>query len=213
MIDVIFPKNNENEFLNVAEKLGIKKLCFAYPLKEFNKVEKKPGFFYAVVAEPDELRKIKHADLVIVKNSPGNRAVFESKKADMLFELENNPVNDFMHHRNSGLNQVLCAIAHKNKVVVAFSFNSILNSREPARELGRMMQNAMLCRKYKVDMAVVSFATTPYEMRDLNDLAAFARLIGVQNAKHSLNVIQQKILSNRKKQSPNYIQEGVKLVR
>lgn len=206
MIDIVFPKNNEQEFIKIAEKLGTKKLCFAYNFNEFNKIEKKPGFFYAVIARPDELRKIKNADLVIVKSSPENRKVLESKRVDILFELENDPAKDFMHHRNSGLNQVLCAIAHKNKVIIAFSFNSILNSREPAKILGRMMQNAMLCRKFKVETAVASFATTPYEMRSLNDMKAFAAVAGLSRASAS---IHEKIQKNRKKQSPGYISEGV----
>lgn len=206
MIDIVFPKNNEAEFIKIAGKIGTKKLCFAYPMNEFNKVEKNPGFFYAVIAKPDELRKIKHADLVIVKSSPENRKVLESKRVDILFELEDNPAKDFMHHRNSGLNQVLCAIAHKNKTIIAFSFNSILNSREPAKVLGRMMQNAMLCRKFKVEMAVASFATTPYELRSLNDLKAFGAVAELSRASTALH---DKILKNKKKQLPGYISEGV----
>jgi RNase P/RNase MRP subunit p30 len=67
----------------------------------------------------------------------------------------------------------------------------------------------VLCRKYNADIAVASFAAEPWEMRGLNDLEAFARIIGIHDAKASLSAIEKKILTNRKRQSPNYIAEGV----
>ena len=168
MMDLVFPKQNEKEFIKIAEKLNIKNLCFVYPLKEFDKIEKiknpKVSLYFGTILRLGELRKLKKpVDLAVVKNSNKNRKVLEIKKADVLFDLENHNREDFIHHRNSGLNQVLCNIANKNKVIIGFNFNSVLKSESVQRGLilGRMMQNVKLCRKYKVGMAVASFSTSP----------------------------------------------------
>ena len=222
MMDLVFPKQNENEFIKIAEQLNIKNLCFVYPLKEFDKIEKiknsKITLYFGTILKPNELRKLKKpAELVVVKDSNKNRKVLESKGIDVLFDLENHKRKDFIHHRNSGLNQVLCNLANKNKIIIGFNFNSVLKS-EPVQcstILGRMMQNVRLCRKYKIDMITASFATSPYEMRSLHDLRAFARLIGMQpgEANNSVKILHERIQKNKRKQSPGYVAEGLEIIK
>ncbi len=215
MIDLVFPKNNEKEFVRIAEKLGIKNICFVYSLKDFEqrtKVNTKINIYSGLLVNPSELRRVrKPVDLIICRAQDDNRVVLENRAVDMVFGLENHSHKDFLHHRNSGLNQVLAVIAGQNRKVIAMDFNSVLNS-EPAqcaRILGRMMQNAMLCRKYKADIAVASFATEPYEMRGQKELEAFARILGITDAKGALTAISSKILENQKRRSPGYIAEGI----
>lgn len=102
------------------------------------------------------------------------------------FELQEH--KDFLHQRASGLNHVLCQIATKKNVHVAFSFNTILNTTGPERSkiLGRMMQNIALCKKYKTPVRIGSFATQPYEMRSSNDLSALFAQLGLQEAKKAM---------------------------
>jgi RNase P/RNase MRP subunit p30 len=45
-------------------------------------------------------------------------------------------------------------------------------------------------------------------MRSQSELEAFARIIGVSDAKASLNALHRKILANRKRQLPGYIADG-----
>jgi RNase P/RNase MRP subunit p30 len=218
MIDVVFPQNNEKEFARIAEKLGIKNLCFVYSQKDFlsaKQVDTKIKIYKGLILKPGEARKAKGADIIIVKAGDDNRCLLENKSIDLLFDLENHSHKDFLHHRNSGLNQVFCAIANKSRTIILMDFNTVLKSDRIhcARIMGRMMQNVRLCKKYKVDLAIASFAAEPHEMRDLNDLAAFGRILGVSDAKGALTAVHRRILLNKKKQSPDYIMEGIERVR
>ena len=113
-----------------------------------------------------------------------------------------------MKSRDSGLNQTLCKLASKNKIVIGFNFSDVLNSNgiERSNLLGKMMQNVKLCRKYKVKMIVGSFASRWQELRSERDLMAFGREIGIEkvNNKDAIS-----FLKNKK----DYIAEGVTIVK
>ncbi len=118
-----------------------------------------------------------------------NRKLLENKKLDILVSPEKTRKKDFIHHRNSGLNQVLCKLAKKNNIAIGISFNDILKSKEKDKLIGRIMQNIRLCRKYKVKMVLASFATNKFEMRDARDLISLGVCFGMNpgEAKKALN--------------------------
>ena len=132
--------------------------------------------------------------MVLVQNSEKNREVLESGKADILFDLEAQNKRDFMHHRASGLNHILCTFAKKNDLKIGLSFSSILKSSDRHQLVGRMSQNIKLCRKYKVKMCIASFAKKPYEMRSPNDLMSLFETIGMhpKEAKDSFKAVFRK---------------------
>jgi|TARA_B100002003_G_C13904225_1_gene440384 RNase P/RNase MRP subunit p30 len=122
----------------------------------------------------------KEKELIVVEaNEKILRNVFENKDIDIIIGLEKLEDKDSLHHRNSGLNQVLCNLAKKNKISVGFNFNDVLNSKEQGKLIGRMMQNAKLCKKYKVNVVLGSFAKDKYDLRLRKDLEVFGRLIGI----------------------------------
>jgi len=129
----------------------------------------------------DLKKRISNAkELVAVKaNENLSREIFENKKVDIVVGLEDIDEKDNLHYRKSGLDHVLCGLANKNKISIGFSFSDVLNAKDRGRVIGRMMQNAMLCKKYKVNVVVGSFAKDKYEIRLRNDLEAFGRLIGI----------------------------------
>ena len=96
--------------------------------------------------------------IVIGGDEKKNRKAVEDKNVDILLSPEKNREKDFMHSRDSGLNQVLCKLAKKNKVAIGFNFNDVLMSKNRSVILGKMMQNVRFCRKYKVKMVIVSGA-------------------------------------------------------
>jgi len=154
-----------------------------------------------ILADFNEISQAKkYRSLVLVKNSEKNRDVLEKSKADVLFDLERQSKNDFLHHRASGLNHILCNLANKNKIIIGFSFNSILNSKNMAQILGRISQNIKLCRKYKVKMSIASFAKNAYEMRSTHDLVSLFLVLGMhqKEAKDSLKNALERIMSNSK---------------
>ena len=202
-IDVVFPDNNEREFISIASKLGYNSLCFVYKFDK-NKIAKykeliknqqkntKLKLYLGILAEFNEINKAKkHADLILVQNSEKNREVLEKSKADILFDLETQNKRDFIHHRASGLNHILCNLANKNNKIIAFSLNSILNSKNKAQVLGRISQNIKLCRKYKVKTLISSFAKNPFEMRSVSDLMNLFVVLGMhqKEAKDSLKIL------------------------
>ncbi|MBI2668149.1 hypothetical protein HYX17_05280 [Candidatus Woesearchaeota archaeon] len=157
-----------------------------------------------------QIRKL-NDELNIVEGNSLNREILTCKSIDILASPEKNRKEDFLHHRNSGLNHILCALAKKNKIAIAFSFNEILKSKgvERAKIIGRMQQNVRLCRKYKVEMIIASFATNKYEMRSLTDLKSFGTVIGMNpvEIKKSFTVVND--ILKRKKE---YIAEGIRIL-
>ncbi len=116
------------------------------------------------------------------RNENITRKALEDKKTDLIYGIEKYTGRDKLNQKNSGLNQVLCRLARENKVKIGLSFNDLLNSDGAKRAviLGRMVQNAMLCNKYKVDVVVGSFANNKHELRMAKDLIAFGRLLGLK---------------------------------
>ncbi|MBS3171510.1 hypothetical protein J4449_02775 [Candidatus Woesearchaeota archaeon] len=108
-----------------------------------------------------------------------NRTTLESKRTDILLGPEFNRERDFIHFRNSGLNQVLCRLAKKNEITIGFSFSDLMNSKNKETVLGRMMQNVFLCRKFKVKMVIGSFASKENEIKNRSELISFGNIIGM----------------------------------
>lgn len=181
MYDVVFPQRNEEEFISMAVKLGYTGLCFVYDsadelIKNKEKLKKtKIKLLFGLKFKS----KRKVYDFIVAKASGKSRDILERRKADIIYDFEKNAREDYIHHRASGLNQVLCKLARKNNVAVGFSVSSILNSKQKPVLLGRIKQNVRLCRKYKVKVVIGSFSSEPYEMRSLHDLISLFCLLGM----------------------------------
>ena len=130
-----------------------------------------------------------------------NREAVEAK-ADILLspEFSREKERDFMEYKNSGLGTVICKLASKNNVAVGINFSDILQAEGNYREilLGRIRQNVNLCRKYKVNMLLASFASSSFEMRSVIDLRALAEQLGMTpaEAKNSLSLAENIVKQN-----------------
>lgn len=190
MLDIVFPNDNENEFLEAAKSLGYNQLIFVYT--DVKKVKKLPNSFSALLVDENKVKQYKgKADFIIVKaHEDINRHSIEKMKPDIMFSFEDSEKSDTMHQRYSGLNNVLCELAFRNNVRVAFSFSSILNSNRRATLLGRISQNISLCRKYKVKTLIASFAKNTSEMRSAKDLQSLFITLGMhpKEAKDAMNI-------------------------
>ena len=194
-VDIVFPNGNEKEFLETAEKLGYDSVVFVYEKHIPALPKSKIKIITGLVADEKQIQNAKNnANLVFVKSSKNNRWVLEKSKADILFGIEGAQRKDFMHHRASGLNQILCKIAKQKGKTIGFTFSAILNANpaKRAKLIGKMMQNIKFCRKYKVKTILASFAKTPYGMRAPNDLISLGVSIGMhaKEAKDSLSRIK-----------------------
>lgn len=119
---------------------------------------------------------------IVFGSVESNRKLIELRKVRVLVSSHLGARKDFMNFRNSGLNDVLCKLAKKNKVSIGFDFSEILNCSGMLRieVLARMRQNVRLCGKYGVSMRVFSMAKEPYELRAKDALFTFARVLGMK---------------------------------
>jgi len=161
------------------QKLGVEGIPVTV-LKSENK-----SVLLKAIQEQRRLKKI-----VIAEGGSLNRLMIEQKLIDILVNPEKGIERDFLHSRNSGLNQVLCRLAKQNKSVIGFSFSAFLNCEGEVRAmlLGRMMQNVRLCRKYKVKIILGSFAKNEFELRNRDALLHFGIFLGMkpEEAKRAL---------------------------
>lgn len=137
-----------------------------------------PGATWAaLVRNQQEARRHRAAYTHLI--APCERELIECKEVDYLLEPERQERSDFIHHRNSGLNQVLLALctgnAKRKPKGIITTTSLLLNGRRPETTLGRMMQNAWWTKKYGVPYHLVSGARTLWEQRGANDLAALRR--------------------------------------
>ncbi|MBS1267071.1 MAG: Ribonuclease P protein component 3 [Candidatus Woesearchaeota archaeon] len=229
-IDIVFPKNNENDLIKTAQKLRIMGLCMVYDYdsskikqirKNLQKYRKKYNLEInlGLSANLKQIRKAKKlAELVITKsttNSSNNRKNFEKYKPDLIYDLELDKRPDKIHYKRSGLNQVLCKLANKNEIMLGISFKSILNakSKNRIRLIGRINQNLKYYRKYKVKIIIASFASNKWEMRHSSDLRSVATVLGMDSyqSKNSINNCYLKIKDNRKYLQKTKITNGIEL--
>ncbi|MBS3132839.1 hypothetical protein J4470_01760 [Candidatus Woesearchaeota archaeon] len=204
--DIVFPENNEGNFIAIAEKLSIEGMCFAYrfvdkktvtdikeaidKLQQTTKIKLKAVF----QAAGNKIYKIHDLKEIAISEAPeSSRDVIAKYKPDIVYSLELSKRKDFAKTRNSGLDKATCQFANKNNVIVAFSFSSIINSKNLLQLLGRIKQNIMLCKKYRVKTAIASFASEPYGMRSPHDLKAFFLSLGMYtaNAKASVEAVSE----------------------
>ena len=116
----------------------------------------------------DKANKENKNIIIIAKDDSFNRKIFENKKVDVIFGLELER-KDKLKQRDSGLNQVLCKLAKQNDISIGINFPSIqkLSDFHLSKYLGRLSQNIMLCKKYKVSMVLVN---TKENKQDLSAL-------------------------------------------
>jgi ribonuclease P/MRP protein subunit RPP1 len=205
-VDIVFPSKNEIKFINFASLLGYDGLCLVYSAKEFSQKKidelqlQSTIKLYGAVKLTKPNKKTK-TDLIITeaKDEKENRQRLEKSNINMIFNIENQSGNDFIHQRNSGLNHILCKLASKNMVSIGISFSNLMDKSFNPLLIGRISQNLRLCKKYKTKVIFASFAKTPYELRSPTDLQSFLISIGSDNqiAKEALTNLFEIIEFNK----------------
>lgn len=183
MLDIVVPRNNEIQLIRMAEVLGYDELILLYDferdISSFQK-ETRIRLKQAIIINNTK-QKLSSKNINILQSNQNNRFFLDSKKIFGIYNLENQK-KEYLHFRNSGLNQVFCEILRKNDVKLILNFNLILNSSIQKRYevMGRMAQNIRFSRKFKYDVIICSFARNSDEMRSQNDLKGFFRVLGLQ---------------------------------
>lgn len=212
--DIVLPQGNEEEFISIAEKLGYDCLALLYTsCRRLEELQRKTRIklISAVVADARRAGNIKDA-LVFIKAGNDSRSIFENKAVDVVFGLEATGTKDGFHQRNSGFNHVTASLAFDNRIAVAFNLSELINDDRRETLIGRISQNIKLCRKYKVQTIIASFAREPFQMRAPLDIKSFFEVIGMSpgEAKKALSCVHNKFVE--KQHQDKVIKEGIEIV-
>lgn len=183
MHDIVFPDRNESALIARAQTLGVKALVFVYsdPVSFYKGASPIP-ITNALIAGPLGVDRARQkAKFIVVRSSDKDVHLVEHSHPTVLFDLEATPRHDALHQRASGINHVLARLCAKNNVTIAFSLHSLLETHGERRAqlLGRIMQNVMLCRKFKVPVKIASFAKSPAGMRNPEDMKSLFVVLGM----------------------------------
>lgn len=205
--DIVFPSDNEEDFITRAQQLGYSTLVFAY--SNPNDLASAPrgrhkgsvlhhALFISSGKKDAVLNSARRAQkegvfaLVNAQNALFNRFVVEKTSATALVDVEHIHAKDHLHFRRSGLDQVLCAFAAEKHTAIISSLRHLFEvgrAEQRALVLGRMMQNIRFCQKYNVPYGLVSFASEPSEMKGAHDIRSLLITLGMSGPS-----LQQRIL-------------------
>ncbi|MBU0980469.1 MAG: hypothetical protein KJ709_06690 [Nanoarchaeota archaeon] len=138
-----------------------------------------------------------------------SRTLIERGQADCVYGFETVAWKDDVHHRNSGMNEVIAALMKKKHVAYGICFSMVLAAKgeKRAQILGRIMQNIDLARKANLDICLASFAQNPQGIRSPSDLGSFGISLGLkpEEAKKALYFAEERVNVNQKKKEKAYI--------
>jgi hypothetical protein len=177
--DAVFPDNNEEKFIDAALRFGYKKILLVsrdlkYTYKS-SRIQVMNGYLLKSQNELSKARK--YFDYVF---APADRIFFEMK-ADFIVGSEASEKKDSLHFRSTELNQVHAKLAKENGICIVFDFSLLLQPRMWQRQkcLGKMMQIAVLAKKYGLKHCVFSLASDPNQMRSQTIYSALLRVLGL----------------------------------
>jgi hypothetical protein len=164
MIDLCFPKNNEQSFIKTAKELDLSGLCFVSVKKNLDS-DLKLAFI-----EENKIHKV-----------PGKIV-----KKPCIYYYDGRSHSRSYHHPNLGLTQVQIKELKEKQHIVCIPFRIL---REHPNRAENFIFLIKLCNKYKVPVFVSSFATSPYELRARHELCAVARFLKMNHRK-SISVLE-----------------------
>jgi hypothetical protein len=161
--DVVIPNKNEDEFIEQARALGYKSIVFLttdmnYIKPTTSKFIIKTAYLVKDISEISRARK--RFDYLFAR---AERKFFEMKVS--------------FHYRATNLNQVHAELTKKNNITLVFDFNVLIS--DPITAKGKMLQNTLLIKKYKLKHSTFSLATTPSMMRSSNVLRSLEMILGL----------------------------------
>lgn len=175
MFDVVMPNGNEEDFIDTALSLGYSQICFLVEDSRYVYTSKRITIKKALLVKSvNQISKSKKNFDFVFANA--ERKFFESK-VDYIINAELFDRKDSFHYKRTALNQVHAKLAKANNLSVVFSFNNILTNRR-IQTLGRMFQNMVLVKKYRLQSDAFSLSKDPMNMKSRNILDALLRVLG-----------------------------------
>ena len=170
-LDAVIPNNNEAELIEAAVRLGFEELIllsdninYSYDAKAYmGKIMIKKGFLAKDISQISKARK--RFDYIFAN---AERKFFE-QKIDYIINSELSDRRDSFHYRNTSLNQVHAKLAKENSITMVFNLGLLLDSNLRNKQIyfGRMLQNAVLVKKYRLKHCIFSLARATSGMRGI----------------------------------------------
>lgn len=189
------------ETIKVAEHLGWSGICIAKnfdtefrdfsgkirSLRENAKIE---IFIGAEIKTetPQEIQKkartaLEYADIILISGGMEgiNRAASECWEVDVLCHPEKTGEKDPMDYKSSGIDHITARFMSERFIAIEINFSEVLNSNSITRSrvLGRMKQNLVLAKKYKVPVVITSGAKDVWGLRAPRELISFGISLGM----------------------------------
>ncbi|MCA9459489.1 MAG: hypothetical protein KC550_02990, partial [Nanoarchaeota archaeon] len=144
-----------------------------------------------------------------------NRFFLYQTQIDILQDPQNSRLKnkiDFIHHFNSGLNQILCNYAKEKRVSFLFTLNFLSGKTfHKAKEIARINQNLKFARKYEIPIIINYIINTPIQIKTTEKLLSIIDIFetSCEQKTNSFNIFENKIKENQIKRTNNYIADGL----
>jgi hypothetical protein len=113
--------------------------------------------------------------------SKATRTNIENKQKKYHYFAEYLEEKDSMHHRRSGMNQVLMKLIKQNQKILIIGIEDLIIHEDKPLIIGRIKQNLKLAKKFKVPIIVASLATKPENLRSKEELKSFIKTLGYED--------------------------------
>lgn len=133
----------------------------------------------------ESLKSKKEKKIIAVKSQEDffNRRIIDTCKINYLVSPELNPNKDTLKQRSSGINHVVAKEAAKKgiKILINFSEINLLNKKDKAIVISRIIQNIQICRKANCGIRIATFAKNKNELKTENELKSFLSSLGASS--------------------------------
>lgn len=168
----------------------------------------RPGTVEELEREVKKSRNRTEILMVHGGNYDVNRAACENSMVDILCHPE-------LERRDSGLDHICVKAAQENNVAIEINFREILESykRKRVNTLSGIKRNVKLCRKYGANIVTVSGAITKWELRPGRELAAVAKIMGLDlgEAMTTTSSVPEEMVRINREKLANKRLEGVSI--
>lgn len=187
--DFVYYGNDADKKIEIAEKLGFSKLNFVIEIgkidsvqtsiKEISNSKIEIGYYALVETKKDVnfANKKNLSTIYIYKNEADLRDVITSLNPDIITNIEFQK-RDFIHHRSSGLNQIIAKLIAEKEIVLGINLGFLISTKHKGSVMGRIAQNIELANKYSIKVRAFSLAKSWNNMSSPKDMVSLLNTIG-----------------------------------
>ncbi len=203
---VCFTENYSKKFSRFAEKIK--------QLKESSELEIYSG---AIVSKPvrrNARNALDKADIIFVVGE--NREASECWEIDVISRPEQSAERDFMKQRDSGIDHIISRFMAEKSIALELNFSDILHSggRGRATLIGRMRQNILLARKYRIPLITTTGSNDIFDLRGPLEHISMGKVLGLtlEGAVNTVSLNPMKVIQkSADRKNPDILLKGLEV--